>query len=71
MLENIKEGKEMEQDPKLAAFREALYKLLGEPTHKDKLDTIATDLLHVSEDVDSLRQSMENLENDLLALWKS
>jgi len=58
----------MEMSPEEKLFRDALYKLLGEPTNEDKLDTIATDLRHISEDLDTLTQSFKQLEEDLLSL---
>ena len=53
------------------AFREAFWKLVGSPTRGDMINTLVTDITHVMEDAESLRQSVEDLQNDLLALWKS
>jgi len=59
---------ERELSPEEKLFQSALYKLIGQPTKTDKLDTIATDLKHISEDIDTLRQSFKQLEEDLLSL---
>lgn len=57
----------VDTSPEGIFFREALYKLIGQPINADKIDTIATDLRHISEDIDSLRQSLKQLEEDLTA----
>lgn len=62
------EDEQKEEPYETKLMRDALYKLLGEPTDKDKLDTIATDLRHISEDLESLRQSWQQLQEDLLGL---
>lgn len=62
------EDEQQEEPVETKLLREALYKLLGQPTDKDKMDTIATDLRHISEDLESLRQSWQQLEDDLFGL---
>ena len=62
--------KQKDEPMRVTAFREALWNLMGEPTKAEALDTIATDLNHVMEDLESLKQSMEALQTDLLGLWK-
>jgi len=62
------EDEQQEEPVETKLLREALYKLLGQPTDKDKLDTVATDLRHISEDLETLRQSWRQLEDDLFGL---